>query len=258
MAGGAGGQPGAVVHRFNVFNVALAGLALLLLPLDPRLITGVPAWWKPLKFAFSTTAYVWTLAWLLADFAARQRPAVRRIGQGVALSMTVELLIIFGQAARGVPSHYNVSTALNGALFGLMGGFIALNTGLVAWALGLAWRQRPQGPASYAWGVRLGLLVFLAGSGLGGVMVRHLGHTVGAADGGPGWPGLGWSTRAGDLRVAHFLGLHALQALPLLGWACSRWVPRRAVWLTGAGAVLYAGAVAGLLLLALAGHPLRW
>ncbi|TPG66676.1 hypothetical protein [Hymenobacter nivis] len=237
-------------------HVGLAGLALVLLPLDHRHVMGALVWLKPLKFALSGTAYLWTLGWLLADLPAPAQRAVRRLGGGVALSMAVEIAIIFVQAGRGVSSHYNQSSALNGLLFGLMGIFIALNTVLTAGALYLAWRYRPQGPAGYAWGVRLGLLVFLVGSALGGLMIRAQQHTVGAPDGGPGLPGLGWSTAAGDLRVAHFLGLHALQALPLLGAALSRWAPRRAVAGTWLGAALYAGAVGALLLGALAGRPL--
>lgn len=252
-----------VLHRANPvlsgagwLHVGLAAGALALLPLDHRLVTGAPVWLKPLKFALSGTAFLWTLAWLLADLPAPAQRAVRRLSGGVALSMVVEIAVIFGQAGRGVSSHFNESSALNGLLFGVMGVFIALNTALVAGALYLAWRYRPHGPAGYVWGLRLGLLVFLVGSALGGLMIHHRQHTVGAPDGGPGLPGLGWSTAAGDLRAAHFLGLHALQALPLLGWALSRWVPRRAVAGTWLGTALYAAAVGALLLGALAGRPL--
>ncbi|MGI4738351.1 MAG: hypothetical protein ACRYG7_24545 [Janthinobacterium lividum] len=237
-------------------NVGLAALALVLLPLDQRHVTGALVWVKPLKFSLSIVAYAWTLGWLLADLPAPAQRAVRRLSLGVALSMMVEQAVIFIQAARGVASHYNASSALNGLLFGLMGIFILVNTVMTVWALYLAWRYRPHGPSGYVWGLRLGLLVFLVGSVLGGLMIHNQQHTVGGPDGGPGLPGLGWSTVAGDVRIAHFLGMHALQALPLLGWALSRWAPRRAAMLTGLGTALYAAAVAGLLAQAVAGRPL--
>jgi hypothetical protein len=251
------------LHRANSalswtgwLNVGLAALALVLLPLDQRHVTGALVWVKPLKFSLSIVAYAWTLGWLLASLPAPAQRAVRRLSGGVALSMAVEQAIVFIQAARGTTSHYNVSSPLNGLLFGLMGIFILVNTVMTAWALYLAWRYRPHGAAGYVWGLRLGLLVFLVGSVLGGFMIHNQQHTVGAPDGGAGLPGLGWSTVAGDVRIAHFLGMHALQALPLLGWALSRWVPRRAAVLTGVGAALYAAVVAALLAQALAGRPL--
>ena len=252
-----------VLHRTNPVlswtgwaNVALAVLALGLLLLDHRMVTGAPVWLKPLKFSLSILTFAWTLGWLLADLPLAAQRAVQLISWGVAVSMVVEQAVIFAQAARGTTSHYNVSSALNGILFGLMGIFILVNTLMTIWALVLVWRHPLHGPVGYVWGVRLGLLLFLVGSVLGGIMIQHMQHTVGAPDGGPGLPGLGWSTRAGDLRIAHFLGMHALQALPLLGWVLSRWNPRLATPLTWTGAALYAGAVAGLFALALAGRPL--
>ena len=251
------------LHRANAplawvgwLNVGLALLALGLLPLDQRHVAGALAWVKPLKFALSIILYAWTLAWLLASLPAAAQGAVRAIGWGVALSMVLEQVAIFTQAARGTTSHYNVSSPLNAALFGLMGVFVLVNTLLTVWALYLVWRYQPAGSAGYVWGLRLGMLVFLAGSVLGGLMIHNHQHTVGAPDGGPGLPGLGWSTAAGDLRLAHFLGLHALQALPLLGWALGRWWPGQATALTWLGAAGYAAAVAALFGQALAGQPL--
>lgn len=251
------------LHRANsvlfwtgALNVALALLALALLPFDHRTVTGLAVWMKPLKFSLSITAFVWTLGWLLAHLPASTQRSVRRLSWGVGGSMAAEQAVIFLQAARGTTSHFNIHSALDGALFGVMGWFILINTAMTVWALWLLWWHRPAGPDGAVWGMRLGLLQFVAGSLIGGVMIHLNQHTVGAPDGGPGLPALGWSTRAGDLRAAHFLGLHALQALPLLGWALSYWVPRRAALLVWVGATLYAGAVAWLFALAMAGKPL--
>ncbi|MCA8831105.1 hypothetical protein [Hymenobacter pini] len=255
-----------VLHRANPvlawsgwLNVALLLLALALLTFDHRLITGLPAWVKPAKFALSGLLYLWTLGWLLADLPAPASGAVRLISIAAALSMVVEMGCIFLQAARGTTSHYNTASAFDGLIFGLMGTFILVNTLATIWAVYLVWHYQPHGPAGYVWGVRLGLLVFLVGSVLGGVMIRLGQHTVGAPDGGPGLPGLGWSTRAGDLRLAHFLGMHALQALPLLGWALSHWQPRHAGALTWLGTAVYVAAVAMLFIQAMRGVPLvKW
>ncbi|MCB2377515.1 hypothetical protein LGH70_07975 [Hymenobacter sp. BT635] len=255
-----------VLHRCNPalsgagwLHAALALVALVLLPLDDRLVLGLHAWFKPLKFALSGLIYLWTLGWLLADLPAPAQRAVRRISRGVALSMVVEILVIFAQAARGTKSHFNVGSPLDSLLFSLMGVFIMLNTALLIWALVLTLRYRPFGPTAYVWGLRLGLVVFLVGSAIGGSMISHLGHTIGGADGGPGLPGLGWSTRYGDLRTAHFLGLHALQALPLFGWLLARYVPRLQASGQGVGiaafTVLYVGAVGWLYWHALQGLP---
>jgi hypothetical protein len=100
-----------------------------------------------------------------------------------------------------------------------MGLFILLNTVFAGWLLVL-WMRTSAGLESVVvWGIRLGLLVLLVGSIEGVRMVLHGGHTVGAPDGSPGLPFVNWSTRYGDLRIAHFFALHALQIFPLIGLA---------------------------------------
>ncbi|GAB2451569.1 hypothetical protein GCM10011375_37090 [Hymenobacter qilianensis] len=256
-----------ILHRCNPvlswagwLSAGLALLALALVPFDERVVTGLNVWFKPLKFSLSNLIYLWTLGWLLADLPAPAQRAVRLISWGVAISMTVEIAAIFLQAARGTTSHFNNSSVFDALVFAAMGLFIAINTLLLVWALYLMLRHRPFGSAGYVWGMRLGLLLFLLGSAIGGAMIGQNAHTVGAPDGGAGLPVLGWSTRAGDLRAAHFLGLHALQALPLAGWLLARAMPS---WKTGAQtagifafAALYAGGVALLYWRALSGLPL--
>src|SRR5215211_4909472 len=70
---------------------------------DPRIITGAPAWLKPFKFAISTAIYSLTLAWIfgfLSDW-----PRVRRVvGWTTAIVFVLEVTIIDLQAWRGTTS----------------------------------------------------------------------------------------------------------------------------------------------------------
>lgn len=244
-----------VLSATGWLHVALLGLALALAPFDERLVTGSNPWVKPVKFCLSVIAYGWTLGWLLTYLPAADAAKVRWLSIGVAVTMAAEIGIIFVQAARGTTSHYNLSSPVNSLLFGIMGVMIMANLALNVWALTLVWRSPLAAAPALAWGIRLGLLLFIAGTLEGGLMIRQAAHTVGAPDGGPGLPGIGWSTRAGDLRAAHFLGMHALQALPLLGWVLARSAVANPVLLTVVGALGWLLLSALLLTRALAGRP---
>ncbi|UOR07567.1 hypothetical protein MUN82_10820 [Hymenobacter aerilatus] len=241
-------------------HVAVVAGAVILWPLDHRTVTDLNVWIKPLKFGASGVLYLWTLGWLLADLPASTQANVRHISRLAGITMAGEIILICMQAARGTTSHFNLSSPFNGAVFATMGVLIMVNTAAIVWALRLTFRYRPAGSEAWVWGIRLGLGLFLVGSLVGGAMSSRTAHTVGAADGGAGLPLLGWSTRAGDLRTAHFLGLHALQALPLAGWLLERTAPRLRTGLqTGAMCLIalgYAGAMGWLYWQAIGGLPL--
>jgi hypothetical protein len=242
---------------------------------DQRVITGAPAWLKPAKFAISVSVYCFTFVWLLGFVENRPR-LVRILANATVVSIVVEMIVIIAQAARGTTSHFNLTTPFNSFLWFTMGGFIVL-----VWTMNLLLaiallRQRMPDQA-FAWSLRLALLVSSVGMAAAFFMTTptphqaaaiasghtpHIvgAHSVGVADGGPGLPVLGWSTRGGDLRVAHFFGLHALQVLPFLGWLLTRrrLFPRLAandrVALVWTGGLAYLGLVLLLVWQALRGQ----
>ena len=223
-------QTDAPLTAAGLLMVAALVAALAGLWLDPRTIGGAPAWLKPAKFGASTAIYSLTLAWLFRYLSGWQRTR-RFVSWTTAGVLVLEVAIISLQAWRGTTSHFNVGTPLDATLFGIMGSAIVLQTA-VSLAVAVAlWRQRFADPAR-AWALRLGMTLTIIGAATGGLMTRPtaaqladaragLGmplagaHTVGAPDGGAGLPGTGWSVDHGDLRIPHFVGLHAVQAFGL-------------------------------------------
>lgn len=201
----------------------LSGVGLLV---DDRVLVGSPIWFKPFKFSVSFVAYGLSLAWMLS-LLDRGRRAGWWAGTVVAGSSLVEMVIITGQVVRGKRSHFNHQTPFDEALFNAMAVTIVilwLGTLLIAILL---LRARIADRAS-AWAMRCGIAIALAGAAVGFLMTQPTpdqrrgessivgAHSVGVPDGGPSMPLTGWSTTGGDLRIPHFVGMHALQLIPLL------------------------------------------
>ncbi|MEU9997343.1 hypothetical protein [Streptomyces sp. NPDC050848] len=203
--------------------VAFGGLIF-----DDRILLGVPIWTKPFKFAVSFIAYCMTLAWMLT-LLPRGRRVAWWAGTVVAVTGLGETALITTQAIRGRQSHFNNETPFDAAVFRAMGFTIVL-LWLAALVIAVLLLRARILDRATAWAVRLGSLIALVGAAIGFVMVlptpeqRATGddmgiigaHSVGVADGGPSMAVTGWSTTGGDLRVAHFFGMHALQVIPLL------------------------------------------
>lgn len=204
-----------LLARTAMAHVGLLAVCVLLALVDGTEVGGVNRWIKPMKFTASVAIYLGSLAWYW-PVALAGETAKRRAAWVLAGTMIFEIVIILVQAGRGVRSHFNDDTAMDLAVFNAMGVAIMVNIAAAAVVGRWTWRSAP---TAYVWGVRLGLVVFVVFALEGMVMARRMGHAVGVAEGGVGLPLLNWSREGGDLRVAHFVGMHALQGLPLIGSA---------------------------------------
>ncbi|MEI1277289.1 hypothetical protein V6Z05_03105 [Leptospira venezuelensis] len=209
-------------NRSLSFYVGLVSLLLipvyiLLSQIDPRIVVGVNTWIKPIKFAVSIGIFLWTMAWfleLLGDF-----PTFRdRVEKYFVISTAVELVLITFQSARGVQSHFNQSSAFDGAIYSIMGMFIFP---MIPVAILMDRKFKLLGSKldpRVLTAVRFSLWIFTIASVIGVFISARLAHAVGAPDGGPGLPLVNWSVNGGDIRIAHFVGIHALQVLPLFAF----------------------------------------
>ncbi|TGL80510.1 hypothetical protein [Leptospira yasudae] len=206
---------------------------LILIPalfLDERTVTNAPVWLKPIKFALSIGMYSFTLVWILQFVEGREK-TIRGISWIVTAMLAVETVSIAFQAYRGIPSHFNITTPLNGFIFSLMGT-----------AIGILWffhivlaifllRQKLKNKTlmeSLRWGMGIAALGMILGFFMtiprpeqieqmkAGILEANGGHTFGAPEGGPGLPLVGWSMIAGDMRIPHFVGIHAMQLIPMV------------------------------------------
>jgi hypothetical protein len=205
-----------ILFYFGLLCLILSVLFLILTKTTSVQVYGVNAWFKPFKFAFSTFTFAWAMAWYCSYLPNFNQPV---FNWSVIVLLGFEVAYIALQAGKGQLSHYNLSTPMYSALFTAMAIAATMVTVYTAYIGFLFFTTDfPTLPDYYVWSIRLALVLFVIFSFEGFAMGARLSHSVGAVNDNSNWFILGWSKTVGDLRVAHFIGMHALQVLPIISY----------------------------------------
>lgn len=205
---------------------------LIAMVVDPKVITGQNAWVKPAKFAISISIYSFTLLWMLT-FIKNHSRVVGFISWVTIVGFIIEMVAIIGQVLRGTTSHFNNTTPFDDFVYSWMS-YAIVAIWFCCFFLGIFLLFQKLRDPAFAWSIRFGILIALLGMGIAflmtipteeqriqeeetGISLINGAHSVGIEDGRAGLPILGWSTEGGDLRIGHFVGLHGMQVLPLIG-----------------------------------------
>jgi hypothetical protein len=236
---------------------------------DHRLFQGVSVWHKPWKFQISTVLYWWSLTWFISYFGTTEQFSLSRrfIVWMSLIAGLFEVVYISWQGAFGLASHYNTSSPFYGAMYTAMAVFAVLLTstsGVLGYTVLRAHSQTYATSVALRHAIGWGLIIssvlgIVTGAILGG-RTNSGGHWVGGTTNDAlGLMVLNWSRDGGDLRVAHFFALHAMQILPVMAvlFICltpnmSPNTSKRFIWLLAAG---YAGFCIFTLKQALSGIP---
>ena len=184
---------------------------------NPVRISGVNAWYKPIKFALSIGIFCWTMGWYTGYLHSFSQ--ISYYNRAMIILLGFELFYITLQAARGQLSHYNVSSSVYASLTAAMA-LAAIAATLYTGYIGMlsCTGDFPLLPGYYLWAIRMGIFLFVIFAFEDALMGANGSHTVGGSGEGDGLPLLNWSHKYRDLRIAHFVGMHALQVLPLMAY----------------------------------------
>ena len=240
---------------FLIIFIAMWALSLI----DTRSLDGANVWVKPMKFSISIALHLATLAFVMHILSASMQSNAVLTGLAVAsvIAAIGEVAYIAIQATRMEASHFNVGTPFYAAMYSVMA-FGAVVLVVASGGVGLAAAVDSQ--SSLTLPVRLAVAIGLIGGTiltlitafrLGGNMSHHIGVEAASA---LRMPVTGWSLTVGDLRPAHFLATHMMQAVPVFGIIAARVLPSgvaiaavllaAAAW-TAATLVVYSVGVSG-------------
>lgn len=186
---------------------------MVLMNIDVRELMGINVWLKPAKFWFSSSLFIISIPYYIKEAHASKQQTYARV---FLAAIWVQNLLISFQAIRGEQSHFNTSDPWSIAILSLLSIAIFVNTLYLLFLLLDIRKTKPDMDDTKKRGISAALILALLACLGGGAMSAMQKHSIGVDDGGPGLPFLNWSTVAGDLRVMHFMGLHAILFFPLL------------------------------------------
>ncbi len=249
-----------LLHHFGWILLLSVPVFAAISYLDPGTAQFANPWFKPIKFAISFATFVWTVSLFLERLRISARPIqwVRRI---MTASVVVEMLCLAIQAFRSA-NPAAASGLADWVIQQMTTAMVSVNTAILVGLLAVFCGKRDLiriADGAMVLAIRLSIVIFLAGNAVGGYMLARGSHTVGAPDGGPGLPFLNWSTIAGDLRIAHFIAIHAIQIVPLFAYLLWQMAPRPAIRTRRIGvyamAAIVAFMVGGTFVQAILAHP---
>ena len=242
-------DPPRTLLAIGLIILALVPAGALWAVLDARRVGRERPAIKPTKFALSIAVYLLSASWMLG-YARPERMSsvlVQMSTWGLLVGATVELVCITVQAARGRRSHFNTATRIDTAIAGTMAVLAVLFIGMLlplAWEIGQ--RARPGAPATMIAGIVYGLVLTFILGGLTGSDMSRVAMRASASGTQPLSPPSQRRSHR-QTQLAHFLAIHAMQALPIMAWAALTIGGQVAVALLTVGAICYVAATLLLL-----------
>ncbi len=245
----------AMVPVFAAFAFFASGIAH---GVNPWIVN---PWIKPIKFSMSFSTFASTVSMFLLALNIPQWQ-IKLARRAIFGSVALEIFSLGAQAWRSTYAAGN-HTLADSLLAQMTNSMVMVNTAIVCWMLVLFCANRVRTDVvdrPMVSAIRYSIIIFLVGNAVGGYMLARGAHTVGVADGGPGLPFVNWSTIGGDLRIAHFIAIHAIQIVPLFAYVLSQMAPIPAVkqrrMAIAALAIVVSAAVGATFVQAAMGRPL--
>ncbi|MCH7535999.1 MAG: hypothetical protein IH948_09740 [Bacteroidetes bacterium] len=205
----------------------LAGLILIVggllhvipLAFDGFQWSGAVSFRKPIAFGLALGLNAWSLAWVMTYLPKRKKTSWFWLGVYL-LAAYLEFIPITIQVWRGEASHFNHGDPLSAALWSIMGlvivGLVFAVFFITIWSF-----TSLKAPSNYGWAIKIGMLILAVGQGFGQWIISNAGDILGAEGvavlpAGVSFEDASTYGLAGNMKLIHFLSLHAIQFLPVL------------------------------------------